>query len=313
MENQRRAKSSKLDVVGGLFFAMPLAVIYSAQYRGVSSNATRLLLDIAAQHNRKNNGALVCCNKYLDQLGWNSNDTIYKAKCELLEAGLLIETRKGKRPNVASWYALGWLSLEVQLGLDLKPSSYRRCELIKFVPVVKEKVKPKQNRTKPNLIKSNLCKPNLTNPEVAKTDLIKLDKTAHSTIKTLTPPSGVEPLTIAPPHDVDTSPTTPPHGAITGQNAPAPTPPYGECIDKPSVIALDSVYVEAKPLSDKPVETTKRERDCDQTPDKGYTDPNTGEWVNMPTKTKKPSFAAKAALSRLNEISEQQSKTQPKG
>ena len=282
MENQRRAKSSKLDVVGGLFFAMPLAVIQSAQYRGVSSNATRLLWDIAAQHNRKNNGALVCCNKYLDQLGWKSNDTIYKAKCELLEAGLLTETRKGKRPNVASWYALGWLGLEVQLGLDIKPSSYRRCELIKFVPAVKEKVKPKQNRTKPNF-----NKPNLTNPEVAKIDLTKLDKTTHSTIKALTPPSGVEPPTIAPPHGVDTAPTTPPHGAITVQNTPAPTPPHGDYIDKPYASdlkhsepeSLEPAITEntnAEPTSHvKPTTETTRTRDDENDP--SHYDFETGE------------------------------------
>jgi hypothetical protein len=118
-----KAQREKRD--GQQFVALPLVVLQSPGYRAASHVARSLLLDIAAQHTGRNNGALVACAKYLQPLGWRSNDTIVRARRELLELGLLLETRKGARPNRAAWYALTWQALDVTDGLDINPKLYR--------------------------------------------------------------------------------------------------------------------------------------------------------------------------------------------
>lgn len=107
------------------FTAIPHWVMQSAAYRGCPHPARSLLLDIAMQYSGRNNGSLVACDKYLKPLGWLSSDVIARAKDNLLKSGLLIETRKGQRPNKAAWYALGWRPLDVMHGLDIDPRAYR--------------------------------------------------------------------------------------------------------------------------------------------------------------------------------------------
>ena len=126
---QKAAKANKLDV--GRFTALPHTVIHSEEFRNLGFAARSLLFDIAAQYNRSNNGKLVCCGKYLQPLGWKSNDTISRALVELKESGLLILTRQGMMPPYSrpSWFAIGWFSLDVSSGLDIDPAKYRRCKL----------------------------------------------------------------------------------------------------------------------------------------------------------------------------------------
>jgi hypothetical protein len=76
-EKQKNAKASRLDI--GRFTALPHSVIHSIEFRALGYAARALLFDFAAQYNRKNNGKLVCCLKYLKPLGWTSNDTITRA------------------------------------------------------------------------------------------------------------------------------------------------------------------------------------------------------------------------------------------
>jgi hypothetical protein len=110
---------------GGRFLKVPHIVLTSSGYRGLGHTARSLLLEIALQYSGSNNGRLVACAKYLKPLGWNSNDTTSRALKELLAAGLLIETRKGARPNKAAWFALGWLQLDQLEGLDIDVKHFR--------------------------------------------------------------------------------------------------------------------------------------------------------------------------------------------
>lgn len=124
----KRAKN-KRD--GRQFVAVPMVVLESPGYRAASHTARSLLLDIAMQYTGSNNGRLTASAKYLQVKGWTSNDTIVRARRELLECGLLIETRKGARPNKAAWYALTWHDLDQTSGLDLDPKLYRRGEYMR--------------------------------------------------------------------------------------------------------------------------------------------------------------------------------------
>lgn len=105
---------------------MPHVVLESAGYRLASHTARSLLVDIAMQYTGHNNGKLTACAKYLNAKGWRSNDTIVRARRELIDCGLLIETRKGARPNKAAWFALSWYDLDPAQGLDIDPKHFRQ-------------------------------------------------------------------------------------------------------------------------------------------------------------------------------------------
>ena len=105
---------SKKDTrrVDGGFVAMPLDVLDSDAYLGLSYSAKALLMEIARQYSRANNGRLLASENYLRERGWKSSDTITRAKRELIEAGFIHEMVKGHRPNKASWYAMTWYMLD---------------------------------------------------------------------------------------------------------------------------------------------------------------------------------------------------------
>jgi len=124
--NKRRHKNAAQKRDGGGFIAVPLSVLDSSAYINLSTAATKLLWDIAAQLRGDNNGHLYCAWVVMSARGWKSEATLNKAKKELLESGLLFETRKGARPNKAAWYAVTWLALDEITGMDVSPSSYPR-------------------------------------------------------------------------------------------------------------------------------------------------------------------------------------------
>lgn len=92
--------------------AIPWSVVDSPAYAGLGHPSKALLLEIARQFVRDNNGRLLCSRAYLEPRGWRSADVIDRAKKELIEAGFLFETVKGHRPNKASWYAITWQTLD---------------------------------------------------------------------------------------------------------------------------------------------------------------------------------------------------------
>lgn len=126
-EKQKRSKAGKLDI--GKFTALPHNVIHSKEFRALGYSARSLLFDLAAQYHGNNNGKLVCCEKYLKPLMWNSNGTITRALKQLIKSGLIIQTRQGMMPpcSQAAWFAIGWFNLDVVEGLDMNPKLYKRC------------------------------------------------------------------------------------------------------------------------------------------------------------------------------------------
>jgi hypothetical protein len=93
---------------GGGFVALPHAVLKCQSYRALSAHGRMLLVDLALQFRGTNNGSLMMPWKLMKPRGWKSEATLHKAKNELLRANMIVETRKGKRPNVASLFALTW-------------------------------------------------------------------------------------------------------------------------------------------------------------------------------------------------------------
>jgi hypothetical protein len=121
----RKAAKGKRDGTG--FALLPLVVLESPGYRAASHPARSLLVDMVMQYRGSNNGRLTACAKYLNSLGWRSNDVIVRARRNLIDCCLIVETRKGARPNRAGWYALTRLDLDVTEGLDIDPKLYERC------------------------------------------------------------------------------------------------------------------------------------------------------------------------------------------
>ena len=98
--------------VGEGFLALPYSVLNSPLFLTLTPHAVKLLLDVAAQYRGDNNGDLALAWKLMQPRGWRSEATLHKAKRELLDAGFFYETRKGRRPNVCSLFALTWPMLD---------------------------------------------------------------------------------------------------------------------------------------------------------------------------------------------------------
>ena len=114
------AKRTKGDTgrdAGG-FIALPWSVMDCPAYMALSHPARSLLMEIARQFVRDNNGRLLASSAHLAKRGWTSTDVITRAKRELLAAGFIHETVKGHRPNKASWYAVTWRTLDRLPGYD---------------------------------------------------------------------------------------------------------------------------------------------------------------------------------------------------
>lgn len=97
---------------GHSFLQMPHPLLNSDAFCSLSARAVKMLLDIAVQYKGSNNGDLIASMSFMKARGWNSNDQISKALAELLDRGLIVLTRQGRRPRVASLYAITWRAID---------------------------------------------------------------------------------------------------------------------------------------------------------------------------------------------------------
>jgi len=102
----------------GGFVALPWSVLDCPAYARLSHPAKALLLEVARQFVRDNNGRMLLSRAYMATRGWKSADTLTNAKRELLEGGFIFQTVMGHRPNKASWYAVTWRALDKLPGYD---------------------------------------------------------------------------------------------------------------------------------------------------------------------------------------------------
>ena len=126
-ENNPERNKAQTRWGGGAVLIMPHVVLNSAAYLSLSSRAIKLLYDLAMQYNTYNNGALLASWRYMsEKRGWTSADQLAKAKAELIEKSLLVQTVQGLLPNKASWYGLTWLSLDNIKGLEVTANNWPR-------------------------------------------------------------------------------------------------------------------------------------------------------------------------------------------
>ncbi len=91
----------------GSFIAVPKLILESDEYACLSAQAVKLLLDVFAQFNGRNNGALSASWSVMRQRGWRSRDTLGRALRQLVERQWLVLTRQGGR-MWCSLYAVSW-------------------------------------------------------------------------------------------------------------------------------------------------------------------------------------------------------------
>lgn len=196
-----RNKASKGDSGrdSGGFVALPWSVLDSAAYAGLSHAAKALLIEVARQFVRDNNGRMLLSTVYLNKRGWYSASVIQKAKLELLEAALIFETVKGHRPNKASWYAVTWRLLDKLPGYDAGTEQLFQRGAYRFSPGKEKRPPPKCKNPKKNA--------------------------------SLIPPHGVERALIVPPHGIESLPVVPPHGTIKATFKHSSIPPHGNHLD----------------------------------------------------------------------------------
>jgi len=119
------AKNRKpIESVNGSYTALPHVVLDSVAFMGAGHTARSLLFDLMRQHNGSNNARLHLTTSWLRRRGWNSADTIQKAKQELIERGLIVLTKQGGLNAGACLYALTWLPISNFVGLDLQAKNY---------------------------------------------------------------------------------------------------------------------------------------------------------------------------------------------
>ena len=119
-------KGKAPERISGGFSAIPHRVLDSTAFKGAGHIAKSLLFDLMRQVNGSNNGHLQLSYEWLTkERGWKSRDTIKRAQLELVQRGLVLETRKGGLNKGAAQFALTWLPISNSNGLDFVGADYQ--------------------------------------------------------------------------------------------------------------------------------------------------------------------------------------------
>ena len=121
------------------FYQIPRKVHRSADFRCLSASAKALLISLIYQFRGHNNGDLTAAWTVMrDQHGFRSPTTVNRARKDLLDANLIIQSRQGGLGK-CSLYAVTWLKINPCDGkLDIQSTAlpsragwdqHRRTEL----------------------------------------------------------------------------------------------------------------------------------------------------------------------------------------
>ena len=106
----------------GSYVAMPKRILESEEYACLKAFEVKLLMDLYAQHNGRNNGDYCCTWTLMRKRGWRSEDTLNRALTGLLYTGFIIRTRQGGK-HKCSLFAVTWLPIDDCAGkLDIRPT-----------------------------------------------------------------------------------------------------------------------------------------------------------------------------------------------
>ena len=120
------AKNRKpIESVKSTYTALPHTVLDCAAFVHAGHTARSLLFELLRQHNGRNNGHLQLASPWLKRRGWKSSDTFARAKKELVERELILQTRQGGLNAGPSLFALTWLPISNFVGLDIFAREYQ--------------------------------------------------------------------------------------------------------------------------------------------------------------------------------------------
>jgi hypothetical protein len=106
------------------FAGIPRIVMDSEDFKGLSGNAVKLLLALANQYRGKNNGDLTTAWSIMHaKFGFKSPGVVTRAKKQLLDANMIVETRTPRWLNPGGkcgLYALVWQAIDDCPGKQLE-------------------------------------------------------------------------------------------------------------------------------------------------------------------------------------------------
>jgi hypothetical protein len=122
----RSKKQTRPESITGNYSAIPWVVLDSDSFKGSSDKAKALLFALMRQHNGCNNGHLHLTSKWLKKQGWTSKSSNNIARDELIERGLIVQTKHGGLNIGASFFALSWHDISNYVDLDITARMYQR-------------------------------------------------------------------------------------------------------------------------------------------------------------------------------------------
>ncbi len=114
------------------YAAIEHRVIDSPAYADLSFSARALLLILARQLTKDNNGRLQAAFTYVKGYGITSKRTLSRSLMELISHGMIYRTRTGGYQQGASQYAVTWLPIKHGEGLFL--AGFRSCAWREWSP-----------------------------------------------------------------------------------------------------------------------------------------------------------------------------------
>lgn len=121
-----RKKQARPETISGGYGAIPWVVMDSLSFKGASDKAKALLFALMRQHNGSNNGRLHLAKKWLYNQGWTSDENNRKARKELIERGLIVQTKLGGLNMGANLFALTWYPITNYVELEVTAVSFVR-------------------------------------------------------------------------------------------------------------------------------------------------------------------------------------------
>lgn len=110
-----RGKSTGKGESKDSYAGIPRAVMEHPDFKALTGNAPKALQILAYQFRGHNNGDLTLAERYMiERWGFKSKGTVERARDQLLERGLILQTRTGRFTNPGgqcALYALTWLPI----------------------------------------------------------------------------------------------------------------------------------------------------------------------------------------------------------
>ncbi|MBT9521912.1 MAG: hypothetical protein IV101_13590 [Dechloromonas sp.] len=118
IEQTRRGQSAAKTTTKHPYAAIEHRVIDSAAFIAMTFSARSLLLEMARQLTKDNNGHLQATHSYMQRHGFSEN-TLSRAIAELIRHGMIYRTRSGGYQQGAAQYAVTWLPIRNRQELFL--------------------------------------------------------------------------------------------------------------------------------------------------------------------------------------------------